>query len=95
MAPRRQCGPFVPRQPPTYTQALTAHKAAGRSLEDTASLQALGVGTGGVDPRSQTTRLQPLGQPVELAVAQEAVALDDAAEERGEINTCGVYHICN
>lgn len=83
------------RHPPTYTQTLTAHKAAGRSLEDAGALKALWVGAGGIDPRPQATCIQPLGQPVELAVAQEAVALNDAVEERGEINTCGVYHICN
>lgn len=56
---------------------LTAHEAARRSLEDAGAFEALWVGAGGADTSLQCARHQPVGQPVELAVAQEAVALDD------------------
>ena len=71
----------------THTQ-LTTHKAAGRGLEDAGALQALWVGTGGIDSSLQTTCHQPVGQPVELAVAQEAVALNETEEEeeRGAVS---------
>lgn len=69
--------------PPTQTHTLlTTHKAAGRGLEDAGALEALWVGTGGVDTGLQSTCHQPLGQPVELAVTQEAVALNKTVEER-------------
>lgn len=61
---------------------LTAHEAAGRSLEDAGAFEALWVGAGGAHTRLQQARRQPAGQPLELAVAQEAVALDET-EKRG------------
>lgn len=64
-----------------HTQ-LTTHKAAGRGLEDAGALEALRVGTGGIDTGLQSTCRQPVGQPVELAVTQEAVALNETVEER-------------
>ena len=48
-------------------------------MEDAGSLQGLGVGAGGVDPRLQPAGGQPLGQPLQLAVTQEAVALQKPA----------------
>lgn len=64
--------------------SLTTHEAPGRRLEEAHALQALWVGAGGVDTSLQTACDQPVRQPVELAVAQETVALNDAVEKRGE-----------
>lgn len=60
----------------------TTHEAAGRSLEDAGAFQALWVGAGGAHARLQQAGRQPAGQPLELAVAQETVALDET-EKRG------------
>lgn len=62
---------------------LTTHEAAGRSLEDAGAFEALWVGTGGAHTRLQQMRHQPAGQPLELAVAQETVALDEAEKGAG------------
>lgn len=59
---------------------LTTHKAAGRSLEDAGAFEAHWVGAGGAHTRLEETRHQPAGQPLELAVAQETVALDEAGK---------------
>ena len=63
----------------THTQ-LTTHKTAGRGLEDTGALKALWVGTSGIDIGLQTKCHQPVRQPVELAVTQEAVALNETVK---------------
>lgn len=56
---------------------LTTHKAAGRSLKDAGAFQAFRMGTGSIDTNLQTTCHQPFRQPVELAVTQETVALNE------------------
>lgn len=66
----------------TLIAQLTTHKAAGRGLEDAGALQALRVGTGGADSGLQSAQRQPVGQPVELAVAQEAVAVNETADRQ-------------
>lgn len=76
-----------------HTQ-LTTHKAAGRGLEDAGALEALWVSTGGVDTGLQTTCHQPVRQPLELAVAQEAVALDEAVREERGVSKRAIHHIC-
>ena len=73
---------LVPGTPGGGEGGLTTHKAAGWGLEDAGSLQALRVGAGGVDPRLQPAGRQPLGQPLQLAVTQEAVALQEPAHAR-------------
>lgn len=65
----------------THTHTLTTHKAAGRNLKDALSLQTFRVGAGGIDTDLQTTCHQPVGQPVELAVTQQAVALNETGGE--------------
>lgn len=65
------------------TSQLTAHKAAGRSPEDAGALETLWVGTGGIDVGLQRVRHQPVGEPLELAVAQEAAALDGTGDSVG------------
>lgn len=62
---------------------LTTHEAAGRSLEDAGAFQALWVGTGGAHARLQQAGRQPAGQPLQLAVTQEAVALDQTGGRGG------------
>lgn len=64
-------------------QPLTTDEAAGRSREDAGALQALRVGTGGADSGLEAVRMKPAGQPLQLAVAQEAVALEEAEEGSG------------
>lgn len=64
--------------------ALTTDEAAGRSCEDAGALQTLRVGTGGADAGLQAVRMKPAGQPLQLAVAQEAVALEEAEDGGGK-----------
>lgn len=81
---------------------LTTHKAAGGGLEDASALEALWVSTGGIDAGLQTTCHQPVRQPLELAVAQEAVALNKAVRERkkrkrgeGDVNTLYITSVAS
>lgn len=64
--------------------ALTTDEAAGRSREDAGALQTVWVGTGGPDAALQAVRVEPARKPLQLAVAQEAVALEEPEERRGE-----------
>lgn len=44
------------------------------------------MGTGGADAGLQGARRQPAGQPLQLAVAQEAVAVEEAEDSGGEVS---------
>lgn len=59
---------------------LTTDEAAGRSREDAGALQTLWVGTGGADTGLQAVKVEPDGQPLQLAVAQEAVTVEEAED---------------
>lgn len=49
------------------------------------------MGTCGIDSSLQTTCQQPLGQPLELAVAQEAVTLDES--EGRDVHVIYIPHL--
>lgn len=79
----------APRDPLESILLLTADEAAGRSGEDAAALQTLRVGAGGADAGLQAVKVEPDGQPLQLAVAQEAVAVEEPEDGSGsEASEC-------
>lgn len=74
--------PFV--QPQNTQARLTTHKTLWLDGKNALAFQRLRMGTGGHHKGLQLLLHQPLGQPLQLAVTEEAVAVNVAAGKQNQ-----------